>query len=87
MGQAGPAEELERIVGRIRQIWPEVSIIIRADSGFCRDALLCWCEDHHVDYVMGLAKNDRLKSEIAEEMTQTEAEFNATGTPARGGME
>ena len=42
-----------------------------------------WCEDHHVDYVMGLAKNDRLKSEIAEAMTQAEAEFNATGTPAR----
>ena len=38
-----------------------------------------WCEDHHVDYVMGLANNDRLKSESAEAMTQAEAEFNATG--------
>ena len=46
--------------GRAR---PEVSIVIRADSGFCRDDLLRWCEDHHVDYVMGLANNDRLKSE------------------------
>ena len=54
-----------------------------ADSGFCRDDLLRWCEDHHVDYVMGLANNDRLKSESAEAMTQAEAEFNATGTPAR----
>ena len=51
--------------------------------GFCRDDLLRWCEDHHVDYVMGLANNDRLKSESAEAMTQAEAEFNATGTPAR----
>ena len=76
-------EELERIVGRIRQSWPEVSIVIRADSGFCRDDLLRWCEDHHVDYVMGLANNDRLKSESAEAMTQAEAEFNATGRPAR----
>ena len=69
-GAAGSVEELERIV-------------IRADSGFCRDDLLRWCEDHHVDYVMGLANNDRLKSESAEAMTQAEAEFNATGTPAR----
>ena len=82
-GRAGSVEELERIVGRIRQSWPEVSIVIRADSGFCRDDLLRWCEDHHVDYVMGLANNDRLKSEIAEAMTQAEAEFNATGRPAR----
>ena len=80
-GAAGSVEELERIVGRIRQSWPEVSIVIRADSGFCRDDLLRWCEDHHVDYVM-LANNE-LKSESAEAMTQAEAEFNATGTPAR----
>ena len=48
-GAAGSVEELERIVGRIWQSWPEVSIVIRADSGFCRDDLLRWCEDHHVD--------------------------------------
>ena len=71
-GAAGSVEELERIVGRIRQSWPEVSIVIRADSGFCRDDLLRWCEDHHVDYVMGLANNDRLKSESADAMTQAE---------------
>ena len=56
-------------------------LVIRAALG--RDDLLRWCEDHHVDYVMGLANNDRLKSESAEAMTQAEAEFNATGTPAR----
>ena len=82
-GAAGSVEELERIVGRIRQSWPEVSIIIRADSGFCREALLRWCEAHQVDYVVGLAKNDRLQQKIAEAMTQAEIEFNATGTPAR----
>ena len=64
-GAAGSVEELERIVGRIRQSWPEVSIIIRADSGFCREALLRWCEAHQVDYVVGLAKNDRLQQKIA----------------------
>ncbi len=60
-----------------------MSIIIRADSGFCRDELLSWCEAHQVDYVVGLAKNDRLKREIAESMSQAEVEFNATGKPAR----
>ena len=74
---------LERIVGQIRQSWPQVRIIIRADSGFFRDGLLTWCEAHQVEYVVGLAKNNRLKKEIAEEMTAAEAEFNATGKPAR----
>ena len=80
---AGSEDELERIVGQIRQSWPDVSIIIRADSGFCRDGLLTWCEARQVGYVIGLAKNNRLKKEIAEEMTAAEAEFNATGKPAR----
>ena len=70
-------------MGQIRQSWPEVSIIIRADSGFCRDDLLLWCEDHHVDYVIGFAKNARLKREIAAEMRQAEVEFKNTGKPAR----
>ena len=65
------------------QSWPDVLIIIRADSGFCRDALLDWCESHQVGYVIGLAKNDRLKAQIAEAMVQAEATFNATGKPAR----
>ena len=82
-GADGAVDELKRIIGQIRQSWPEVSIIIRADSGFCRDELLRWCEVHQLDYVIGLAKNDRLKREIAEEMTQAEAEFNTTGKPAR----
>ncbi len=82
-GAAGSVDELERIVGQIRQSWPDVSIIIRADSGFCRDALLDWCETHQIDYVMGLAKNDRLKREIADQMIQAEAEFQTTGKSAR----
>ncbi len=52
-GADGAVEELNRIIGQIRQSWPEVSIIIRADSGFCRDELLSWCEAHQVDYVGG----------------------------------
>jgi hypothetical protein len=79
----GAVDELTRIVGQIRQSWPTVSIIIRADSGFCRDELLSWCEAHQVDYVVGLAKNDRLRTRIAEEIRQAEARFRATGEAAR----
>ena len=84
-GAEGAVEELNRIVGRIRQAWPEVKIIIRADSGFCREDLMSWCEDekNRVDYVLGLAKNERLKKEIAEEMKQAEAQFRETQQPAR----
>jgi len=84
-GAEGAIEELNRIVGQIRQAWPEVKIIIRADSGFCRDDLMSWCEDerNRVDYVLGLAKNERLKKEIAEEMKQAEAQFGETQQPAR----
>src|SRR5438552_1920077 len=82
-GAEGAIEELTRIVGQIRQVWAEVKIIIRADSGFCRDDLMSWCENNQIDYVLGLAKNERLKKEIAEEMKQAEAQFGQTQQPAR----
>jgi hypothetical protein len=82
-GAEGSVEELTRIVGQIRQNWPEVKIIMRADSGFCRDDLMSWCEKNGIDYVLGLAKNSRLKKEIAEEMNQTEALFGQTQRPSR----
>jgi Transposase DDE domain group 1 len=56
---AGSVEELERIIGRIRQRWPEVEIWIRADSGFAREAIMHWCEENRVQYVLGLARNAR----------------------------
>lgn len=84
-GAEGAIEELTRIVGQIRQAWPEVKIILRADSGFCRDDLMCWCEDenNHVDYVFGLAKNERLKKAIADEIKQAETLFGQTQQAAR----
>src|SRR3954454_23645918 len=57
----GAVEQLERIVGQIRQAWPTVKIVVRADSGFAREALMSWCESNGVDYVLGLAKNGRLE--------------------------
>ena len=82
-GADGSVDELRRIVGQIRESWPRVRIIVRADSGFCRDDLLTWCAENSVDYMIGLAKNARLRKEIAEEMTQAEAMFGSTGWPAR----
>jgi hypothetical protein len=82
-GAEGAVEELTRIVGQIRQAWPEVKIVIRADSGFCRDELMAWCEDNQIDYVLGLAKNERLKKEIAEQLQQAEVQFGQTQQPAR----
>jgi hypothetical protein len=82
-GAEGAVEELTRIVEQIRKAWPEVKIIIRADSGFCRDDLMSWCEANQIDYVLGLAKNERLKKEIAEELQQAEAQFGQSQRPAR----
>ena len=64
-GAAGSQEELERIVDRIRKRWPKVQIVIRGDSGFCRDWLMSWCERERVDYVLGVARNPRLEEKVA----------------------
>jgi hypothetical protein len=79
----GTVEELERIVSQIRERWPKVKIVIRADSGFCRDDILSWCEEHGVEYVIGLARNSRLEQMIASEMDQARAESERTGEPYR----
>jgi len=80
---AGSVKELERIVSQIRSKWPDVQIIIRADSGFCREPIMLWCEQNGVDYVLGLAKNERLKKEIAEELQQAKELYEQTGQAAR----
>jgi hypothetical protein len=80
---AGCPEEVERIVAQIRQTWPEVKITIRGDSGFCREELMTWCETHQVDYVLGLAKNERLKAEIVAELDQAAEQHRQRGQAAR----
>jgi len=82
-GSLGTVEELERIVGSIRAAWPEVQIVVRGDSGFCREQLMGWCEANGVDYVLGIAKNARLKASITDEMAHAEAWYEATGHAAR----
>ena len=68
----GTVEELERIVGRIRKRWPGVEIWLRGDSGFCRDELLAWCEAQGVEYVLGIAQNQRLKRSLAPELERAQ---------------
>jgi len=79
----GSTWEVRRIVRQIRQRWPGVRILLRADSAFARQRLMHWCEKHGVDYVFGLARNERLGSEIAEVMAQARRESTKTGKAAR----
>jgi Transposase DDE domain group 1 len=80
---AGALEEVDRIVGQIRARWSRVKILLRADSGFARDALMGWCEVNRVDYVFGLARNARLEAAIAPELAQAAAMSRQTDAPAR----
>jgi hypothetical protein len=82
-GSAGAVEEVARIIEQIRARWPRTRILLRADSGFAREALMAWCERNRVDFVFGLAQNPRLVKEIAIELLQAEEEASSTGKPAR----
>jgi hypothetical protein len=80
---AGATAEVARIVGQIRARWPRVKVLLRADSGFARDELMTWCEANGVDYVFGLARNQRLVGAIAEDLAAAEVESSAQGGPVR----
>src|SRR5256886_3888621 len=80
---AGVVDELKRIVAQIRTKWPKVRIVLRADSGFCREDILAWCEGNDVDYVIGLAKNEVLIRNIEKELEKASKKFEKTGQPAR----
>src|SRR2546427_4423069 len=80
---AGSLEEVQRIVRQIRARWPKTRIILRADSGFCREELLAWCENNEVGYVFGFARNKRLRKIIGRAMQEAKQEHRRTGKPAR----
>ena len=82
-GAHGAKDEVARIVAQLRERWPHVSIVIRADSGFCRDDLMTWCEENGVKYVLGLAGNPRLTRRIARESRKAKLTSKHTGKPAR----
>jgi hypothetical protein len=72
-----------RVVEQIRRCWPEVQIILRGDSGFCVNELMAWCEEHRVDYVLGLARNSRLESQVTGALGEAKQQWEATQKPAR----
>ncbi len=80
---AGAVGEVSRIVTQVRERWPEVGIVLRADSGFCREELMGWCEQNHVDYLFGLARNKRLGKIIGAQMHQAQMLHQTSGKPAR----
>jgi len=80
---AGSVDQLKWIVAAIRAAWPRVKIVIRGDSGFCRDPIMAWCEGEGVDYVLGLAQNKRLNAMLAPEMQRAREQFEKAGTAAR----
>jgi hypothetical protein len=80
---AGSLKQVQRLVARIRQAWPEAPIMLRADSGFCRENLMAWCEANNVRYVFGLAKNKRLLKIIGREQQEAKLAFEQTGEASR----
>jgi len=80
---AGSVQEVARIVAHIRSRWPRVRVLLRADSGFAREDLMAWCEANGVDFLFGLAKNDRLIAEIKSELDRAAAKSRRTGKPQR----
>lgn len=82
-GAAGSVKQLAKIVEQIRRAWPTVRIIVRGDSGFCRENLMRWCEENHVDYVLGLARNARLQRILGRELHEAKLQFEATGQASR----
>jgi len=80
---AGSVEELDRIVRQIRVSWPEVRIVVRGDGGFAREAIMAWCEEQGVDYVLGLARNRRLQAALEPAFERAEALCAESGKPER----
>lgn len=80
---AGAQEEVERVVAQIRAGWPKVRIVLRGDSGFARELLMKWCEEHGVDYVFGLARNSRLQRALGRALHAAKALVERTGAAAR----
>lgn len=80
---AGTVDQLQRIVPKLRAAWPDVRIVIRGDSGFCRESIMRWCEEHNVDFLFGLAKNKRLIRAIGKERHEAQQQFEQTGEAAR----
>ncbi len=80
---AGTVDEVDRIVQRIRALWPDTRIIVRGDSGFCREDIMVWCEDNDVHFLVGVARNNRLAGEIEEELALAKALYQCSDKASR----
>ena len=82
-GAAGALDEVKRIVAQLRTKWPDVKIVLRGDSGFCREELMAWCEENNVDFLFGLARNSRLQKIVGKQMHEAKLLHAETGKAAR----
>ena len=84
-GAAGALDEVKRIVAQLRAKWPTVRIVLRGDSGFCREELMAWCEaeENRVDFLFGLARNTRLQKIIGRQMQEARLKHAETGQAVR----
>jgi len=80
---AGSVTEIQRVIAQMRAAWPDTRIILRGDSGFCRNQLMSWCESNQVEYVFGLARNQRLRRILRRPMWEATEQWNRTGKSAR----
>ena len=80
---SGSVEAVARIVSQIRARWPAVRIVLRGDSGFCREDLMAWCESGGVDFLFGLAKNQRLIKRIGDAMLEADHRYRQSGKASR----
>jgi len=74
---------IKLLIARLRQAWPDVPIIVRADSGFCRPRLIRWCERHDVGYVLGIARNARLEAIVSMAELDLAEHYAASGQKQR----
>lgn len=80
---SGVVRGLKTVVGHLRNKFPKIKILVRADSGFCREEIMSWCEDNRVEYVIGLAKNSRLNEILEPTMSRAREQHKLTQEPAR----
>jgi len=82
----GAVDALKKIVAAVRKRCPKARIIVRADSGFCRQELMAWCETQQpvVYYCLGLARNSRLRELIDEKFARVRESAILCGGVARG---
>jgi hypothetical protein len=76
-GAVGALDEVKRPIGQLHAAWPAVKITLRADSGFAREELMPWCEEHQVDFIFGLARNLRLQALMSGELVEAAAQSRA----------